>query len=104
MDLFAYLLLPTSAPSTPEARQEEAEAMAAHFRHLQNLREGRILKLAGIGGEADFGLVVFRSESLSIAQTIMASDPLVAGRFMSGICVPFQIVLPSEAAVDGPDS
>lgn len=98
MDLFAYLLLPTTAPANAAERHEEAEAMTEHFLHLQRLRQGRVLQLAGVGGQADFGLVVFEAESIASAEVTMSNDPLVAGGLMTGICVPFQVVLRGEGA------
>ncbi len=99
MDLYAYLLLPTGIPNTPAARQAETDAMTAHFQHLQNLRDGRVLNLAAVGGQADFGLVVFRAESLARAQATMYDDPLITEGLMTGMCVPFQFVLRGEEVV-----
>ena len=93
MTLYAYLLLPVGIPNTPAARQAEADAMAAHFLHLQSLRDGRVLDMAAVGGQADFGLVVFAADSLARAQDTMYADPLIQEGLMTGMCVPFQFVL-----------
>ncbi len=96
MDLYAYLLLPTGPAATEAARKAEADAMTAHFRHLRDLREGRTLQVAGVGGQADFGLIVFKSESLASARVTMYNDPLVSEGLMTGMCVPFQFVMRGE--------
>ena len=93
MDLYAYLLLPTGIPNTPAAKQAEADAMKAHFLHLQGLRDGRVLDMAAVGGQADFGMVVFTAESLDSARSTMYADPLITEGLMTGMCVPFQYVL-----------
>ncbi len=96
MELYSYLLLPTGIPHTPALRQAEADVMVAHFLHLQNLRDGRLLNMAAVGGKADFGLVVFASDSLETARRTMYADPLISEGMMTGICVPFQFVLKGE--------
>ncbi|MBC7447647.1 MAG: hypothetical protein H7330_06260 [Hymenobacteraceae bacterium] len=96
MDLYAYLLLPTGIPNTPAARQAETDAMTAHFQHLQGLRDGCVLNLPAVGGQADFGLVVFKTESLDRARDTMYNDPLITEGLMTGMCVPFQFVLRGE--------
>ena len=73
----------------------EADLMAAHFRHLQTLEMGQSLRLAGIGGEASFGLLLFEALSQEDATLTMETDPLVGSGFMNGECVPFQVVLPT---------
>lgn len=95
MALYAYLLRPTGgAATTSDARQAESDLMAAHFRHLQTLEMGQVLRLAGIGGEASFGLVLFEADSAKDAADVMDGDPLVSSGFMGGECVSFQVVLP----------
>ena len=100
MDLYAYLLLPTGVAATEVARKAEAEAMTAHFRHLGDLREGRTLQIAGVGGQADFGLIVFKSESLATARVTMYNDPLVSEKLMTGMCVPFQFVMRGDLVAE----
>lgn len=96
MSLFAYLLQPAGGTlSCPEAAQAEADILAAHFRHLQRLQVGQLLKLAGVGGQAAFGLVLFEAESTAMAEAVMNADPLVSSGCMTAQCVPFQIVLQS---------
>ncbi|WP_324675861.1 YciI family protein [Hymenobacter sp. GOD-10R] len=94
MSLYAYLLLPVGGTlSCPEAAQAEADILAAHFRHLQRLQVGQLLKLAGVGGQANFGLVLFEAESSAMAEAVMNADPLVSSGCMTAQCVPFQVVL-----------
>lgn len=100
MDLYAYLLLPAGIPNTPAARQAETDAMTDHFRHLQSLRDGRKLDVAAVGGQADFGLVVFAADSLATARNTMYADPLITEGLMTGMCVPFQYVLRGEAVAE----
>jgi len=77
----------------PEAGQAEAEILAAHFRHLQQLQIGKSLQMAGVGGQAHFGLVLFEAEDTELAEATMQADPLVSSGCMTGQCVPFQVVL-----------
>lgn len=94
MPLYAYLLQPIGGTvKCPEAGQAEAEILAAHFRHLQQLQVGKRLQMAGVGGQAHFGLVLFEAENTVVAEAVMNEDPLVSSGCMTAQCVPFQVVL-----------
>lgn len=94
MQLYAYLLLPVAGISNcPETGRAEADIIAAHFRHLQDLQTVKSLRMAGVGGHAQFGLVLFEAESLLMAEATMNADPLVSSGWMRAECVPFQVVL-----------
>jgi len=98
MPLYAYLLQPTGGTSKcPDVGQAEADILAAHFRHLQDLRVAKSLQFAGVGGQAHFGLVLFEAENSLVAEATMSADPLVSSGCMTGQCVPFQVVLQAGA-------
>ncbi|GMV37641.1 MAG: hypothetical protein AMXMBFR61_21490 [Fimbriimonadales bacterium] len=88
---FIYVVRPPRPTFVADATQEEANAVAAHFAYLQELRaEGRLL-LAGRTEGAEFGIVVFVAEDADHADQTVHSDPAVYQGVFTADCYPFRL-------------
>lgn len=93
MPEFVYLTHPLRDGFFNDPTAEEESAMAAHFEYLKKeIAEGSVI-LAGPCLDETFGIVIFRADNETAAQTFMHADPSVKANVMMAELHPMRISL-----------
>lgn len=83
-----------AATMTPE----ESDVWDRHFEYLKSLDERGLILLAGPTlGDINTGIVIFVADSKADAESIMGSDPVVAGGWADGELREFRVSLPRKS-------
>lgn len=93
MENFIYVLKPVRSTFLNDSTEEEQTIVSEHFHYLQNLNKEKTVSLAGRTEQAEFGIVILKTESLRHAEEIMQNDPVVKKNVMTAELYPFLIAL-----------
>ncbi|KQL38860.1 hypothetical protein AN960_12860 [Bacillus sp. FJAT-25509] len=93
MENFIYVLKPVRSTFLHDSTEEERNIVSEHFHYLQNLNKEKTVSLAGRTEQAEFGIVILKTESLLHAKEIMQNDPAVKKNVMTAELYPFLIAL-----------
>ncbi len=96
-DQYTYILRPLRlAMLTEGPNEEEAKALAAHVKYLDEGSVNGPILLAGrtqTSTEKTFGIVILQAETLADAESIMHNDPAVAAGVMHAELFPYRIAV-----------
>ena len=93
MENFIYVLKPVRSTFLQDSTDEERSIVSEHFHYLENLNNEKTVLLAGRTEQAEFGIVILKTESLQHAEEIMQNDPAVKKNVMTAELYPFLIAL-----------
>ncbi|MEH7453851.1 YciI family protein [Gottfriedia acidiceleris] len=93
MENFIYVLKPVRSTFLQDSTEEERKIVSEHFHYLQNLNQEKTVSLAGRTEQAEFGIVILKTENLQQAKEIMENDPAVKKNVMTAELYPFLIAL-----------
>jgi len=93
MSEYLYLIHPYHDSFFTNPSPEEDALMDAHFQYLNKAAEEGLVLLAGPCLDETFGLVIFRAENETAAQSFMLNDPSVKANLMMAELHPFRVSL-----------
>jgi uncharacterized protein YciI len=82
---------------------EETLVLERHVRYLEQMAAAGNVIIAGrtqTTGPETFGIVVFRAESETAAQQLMAADPVVGEKVMTASLCPYKIAVAGTLEVE----
>ncbi len=97
MNQFIYKLSINAPFRNKDKWTDQQEVIVSkHFNYLLKLKTNNVVLLAGktnydIDHDENFGIVIFQSDTVEKAQSIMMKDPAVAAKLMSAKLYPFTI-------------
>lgn len=93
MDDYIYIIRPCRPGFIDNMSPEEEYIIDRHFEYLKsNMEQGR-LTLAGPCTDGDFGVVIFKAQSIDKAEDFMKHDPAVESNIMCAELHPFRVSL-----------
>jgi uncharacterized protein YciI len=100
---YLCILRPVRAGFVDAPTDDEVTTVRAHFAYLQQLTAAGICRLAGRTdgmGMDTIGIVLYRAESLELAEALAQADPAVARGVMSATIQAFRVALVADSVIE----